>query len=77
MDIVILGIDQGDGSDVAGITGEVCGVVGGAEGATSGIGSTGAAWAGATLMSVGISTGCGSPGCYGCSGPTRAPWSAL
>ena len=81
MDITILGSDEGDGSDVTGITGGVRGVAGGAEGATSGLGygeaTAGAAWDGA-LMSVGISTGCGSSGCSGCGisgcfGPVGAP----
>ena len=39
MDIAILGSDEKGGSIVAGITEGVCGVAGGAEGATSGIGS--------------------------------------
>ena len=66
MDMEILGSDEEKGSDVAGITGGVHGVVGRAEGATSGIGSVeGTAGAGA-LMSAGISTGCGSSGCSGC-----------
>ena len=66
---------------MGGITGGVRGVAGGAEGATSGIGSVeGTAGAG-TLMSVGISTGCGSfgySGCgiSGCSSPTESPGSA-
>ena len=53
MGIAILGSDEGGGSDMGGITGGVRGVAGGAEGATLGIGSTGATWAGA-LMSAGI-----------------------
>ena len=39
MDIAILGSDEGDGSDMGGITRGVRGVAAGAEGATSGIGS--------------------------------------
>ena len=75
--MAILGSDEGEGSDVAGITGGVRGVAGGAEGATSGIGFVeGTARVGA-LMSAGISTGCGSSGCSGCSAPVGAPWSAL
>ena len=73
--MAILGSDEGEGSDVAGITGGVCGVAGRAEGVTSGIGSVEAP------MSVGISTGYGSSGCSrcgisGCSGPTGPPGSA-
>ena len=71
MGIAILGSDEGGGSDVAGITGGVRGVAGGAEGATSSIGSAGA------LMSAGISTGCSSYGCSGCSAPGGALGSAL
>ena len=41
MDIAILGSDDEVGSDVAGITRGVYGVAGGADGATSGIGSSG------------------------------------
>ena len=76
MDMVILGSDEGDGSDMGEITRGVRGVARGAEGATSGIGSVeGTARAGA-LMSVGISIGCGSSSCYGCgisgcSGPAE------
>ena len=78
MGIAILGSDEGDGSDVGGITGGVCGVAGRAEGVTSGIGSARATWVGA-LMSAGISTGCGSFGSSGCgisrcSGPAGAPY---
>ena len=52
-------------------------MAGGAEGATSGIGSVeGIARAGA-LMSAGILTGCGSYGCSGCSAPGGALGSAL
>ena len=73
----ILGSDEEKGSDVAGITGGVHGVVGRAEGATSGIGSVeGIARAGA-LMSAGILTGCGSYGCSGCSSLAGARGSAL
>ena len=80
MDIAILGSDEGDGSNMGGITGGVRGVAWGAEGATSSIGSAeGTAGAGAVL-SAGISTGCGFSGCSGCgisgcSGPVGAPWS--
>ena len=42
MDIEILGLDEGDGSEMGGITRGVRGVAGEAEGATSGIGSVGA-----------------------------------
>ena len=52
--MAILDSDRGEGSDVDGITGGVLGVVGGAEGATSGIGlGEGTVGAGA-LMSTGI-----------------------
>ena len=74
MDIAILVSDERDGSDMGGITRGVYGVAGGAEGATSGIGSVGVG----TRMSSGISTGYGSSGCSGCgisgcSGPAGAP----
>ena len=78
MDIAILGSDEGEGSDVARITGGVCGVAGGAEGATSGIGSVKGTVGAGALMSAGISTGCGFSGCSGCglsgcSAPAKAP----
>ena len=81
MDIAILGSDEGEGSDVVGITWGVRGVAGGAEGATSGIGSVEGTVGAGALMSVGISIGCGSFGCSrcgisGCSGPIGAPGSA-
>ena len=81
MDMAILGSDEEEGSDVAGKTGGVRGVAGGAEGATSGIGSREATVGAGGVMSTGISTGCGSSGCSACgisrcSGPTRAPGSA-
>ena len=50
MDMAILDSDEVGGSDVAGITGGVCGVAGEVEGVTSGIGSVGAGG----LVSVGI-----------------------
>ena len=78
--MVVLGSNEEEGSDVAGITGESHGVAGEAEGATSGIGSVGAAWVGG-VMSTGISTCYGSFGCSrcgisGCSGSIGAPGSA-
>ena len=54
MGIAILGSDEGDGSDVGGITRGVCGVAGGAEGATSGIGSVKGTTGAGALMSAGI-----------------------
>ena len=74
MDIAILSSDKGDGSDMGWITKGVCGVAWGAEGAASGIGSIEATTGGGGGMSTGISTG--SSGCFGCSGPSGAPWSA-
>ena len=80
--MVVLGSNEEEGSDIAGITGGGRGVAGEAEGATSGVGSTeGTARAGA-LMSAGVSMGCGSCGCSrcgisGCSTPAGAPGSAL
>ena len=50
----ILGSNEGDGSDMGRITGGVCGVAGGAEGATSGIGSIEATIGAGALMSAGI-----------------------
>ena len=76
MGITILSSDEGDGSNVAGITGIACGVAWGAEGATSRIGSIEATVGAGGVMSAGISTGYGSSGCSGCFGPTWAPWSA-
>ena len=79
--MVVLGSNEEEGSDVAGITGGGRGVAGEVEGATSGVGSVeGIAGAGA-LLSVGVFMGCGSSGCcgcgiYGCSGPAGAPGSA-
>ena len=79
--MVILGSDEGGDSDIDGITRGVYGVTGGAEGATSGIGSVEGTEGEGALMSVGISTGCGSSGysgcgISGCSSPARAPGSA-
>ena len=53
---------------------------GGAEDATSGISPIEDTVGAGALMSVGISTGCGSSGCsgcglFGCSGPVGAPGS--
>ena len=81
MDIAILGSDEGNGSDMGGITGRVRGMEGGTEGATSGIGSVEATAGAGALMSAGSSTGCGSSSCsgcgmFGCSGPAGAHWSA-
>ena len=82
MDIAILGSDEEEGSDVARITGGVRGVVGGAKGATSGIGSVEGTTGAGALMSVGISSGYGFSGysrcgMSGCSAPVGAPCSAL
>ena len=63
MDMAILGSDEGGGSDIDGITGGVRGVVGGAEGVTSSIGFVEGTVGAGALMSVGISTSCGSSGC--------------
>ena len=66
MDMAILDSDGGGRSNVVGTTGEVPGVAGGAEDATSGISPVeGTAGAGA-LMSAGISIGRGSSRCSGC-----------
>ena len=56
-------------------------MAGGVKGATSGIGSVEGTEGEGALMSVGISTGCGSSGysgcgISGCSSPARAPGSA-
>ena len=48
--MVVLGSNEEEDSDIAGITGGVCGVAGEVEGVTSGIGSVGAGG----LVSVGI-----------------------
>ena len=68
--MVILGSNEGGGSDIDGITEGVCGVTEGAEGATSGIGSVEGTVGTDALLSAGISTGCGSSG-Y--SGPVGLP----
>ena len=79
--MAILGSNEGGGSDIDGITEGVRGMAGGAEGATSGIGSIEGTVGVDALMSAGISTGCGSSGCSGCgisgcSSPAGAPGSA-
>ena len=79
--MAILDSDKGEGFDVDGITGKVVGVAGRAKGATSGIGLVEATVGVGALMSAGISTGCGSSGCFGCgisgcSSPAGAPGSA-
>ena len=81
MDMAILGSNGGGGFDVDGITRGVRGVAGGAEGATSGIGSIEGTTGAGALMSAGILTNCDSFGCSGCgisgcSSPSRAPDSA-
>ncbi|WJZ89360.1 hypothetical protein VitviT2T_008583 [Vitis vinifera] len=65
MDMAMLDSNGGGGSDVAGTTGGVLGVAEGAEDATSGIGLVEDTVGASALMSVGISTGCGSTGCSG------------
>ena len=82
MDMAILGSDEGGGSDIDGITKGVRGMAGGAEGATSGIGSVEGTTGAGALMSVGISSGYGFSGysrcgMSGCSAPVGAPCSAL
>ena len=82
MDMVVLGSNEEEGSDVAGITGGSRGVAGEAEGATSGKGSVEDTAGAGALVSVGVSMGCGSCGCSacgipGCSTPAGAPGSAL
>ena len=82
MDMVVLGSNEEEGSDVAGITGGSRGVAGEAEGATSGIGSVEGTVGAGALLPVGVSMGCGSYGCSrcgisGCSTPAGAPGSAL
>ena len=82
MDMVVLGSNEEEGSDVAGITGGSRGVAGEAEGATSGIGSVEGNVGAGALMSVGVSIGCGSSSCSGCgisgcSTPVGAPGYAL
>ena len=71
--MVVLGSNEEEGSDIAGITGGVRGVVGGAEGVTSSIGFVEGTVGAGALMSVGISTSCGSSGYSGCSSPVGAP----
>ena len=80
--MVVLGSNEEEGSDVAGITGGGRGVAGEAEGATSSIGSTEGTIGAGALMSVGVSMGCGSCGCSGwgisrCSTPAGALGSTL
>ena len=54
MDMAILGSDEGEGSHIDGITKGVRGVAGGAEGATSGIGSVEGTTGAGALKSAGI-----------------------
>ena len=77
MDMAILDLDGGEGSDVASTTGGVPSVAGGAEGATSGIGPIEGTVGAGALVFAGISTGLNSSGCssYGisrCSSPVGA-----
>ena len=79
--MAILVSNEEEGSDVAGIIGGGRGVAGGAEGVTSGIGSVEGTVGAGALMSVRISTGCGSSGhsgcgTSGCSSSVGAPGSA-
>ena len=64
--MAILDSGGGEGSDVDGITGGVPGVARGVEDETSGIGPVEGTIEVGALMSVGISTNCGSSGCSGC-----------
>ena len=64
--MAILDSDGGGGSYVAGTIGEVPGVAGGTEDATSSIGPVEGTVGVGALMSAGISIGCGSFGCSGC-----------
>ena len=78
MDMAILDSDGGGGSNVADTTSGVPSVAGRAEGATSGIGPVEGTVGAGALMSIGISTSCGSFGCSGygisgCSGQAGAP----
>ena len=66
MDMAILDSDGGGDSNVAGTTGGVPGLVGGAEDATSGIDPIEGTAGVSALMSPGISTGRGSYGSSGC-----------
>ena len=63
--MAILDSNGGGGSDVAGTTGGVPGVAGGAEDATSGIGPIEDTAGAGALMSASISTSCGSFRCSG------------
>ena len=76
MDMAILGSNEGEDSDIDGITWGVHGVAGGAKGETSGIGSVEGTIGVGALMSAGISTDCGSSSCFGHFGLAGAPWSA-
>ena len=60
MGMAILGSDEKGGSDIAGKTEGVLGVVGRAKGIPSGMGSVDA------LLAAGILAACGSSGCCGC-----------
>ena len=68
--MAILDSDGRGGSYVAGTIGEVPGVAGGTEDATSSIGPVEGTVGVGALMSAGISTDRGS---YGCSGAVGAP----
>ena len=80
--MVVLGSAEEEGCDVAEKTGEGCGVVGSAEGATLGMGSAEGTTGAGALVSAGVSMGCGSCGCSACGIPrcstlAGAPGSAL
>ena len=80
--MAILGSNEEEDSDIAGITRRVRGVAGGAKGATSSIGSVEGTTGAAALMSAGILTGYGSSdysgrGISGCSSLAGARGSAL
>ena len=80
IDMEILYLD-GWGMDVAGTTGGVLGVVGGAEDVASGVSTVEGAAGASAMISIGISAsctcygccGCSSCGISGCSGPIGAP----
>ena len=66
MDMVIIDSDEG-GADVAGTTGGVPRVVGGAKDVASGVSTIEGTTGVGSMIFVGISAYCGCYGCCGCS----------
>ena len=74
-DMVIVDLDRG-GANVAGTTGGVSGVVGGAEDVASSVGTIEGATGAGDMIFVGISAYCAYCGISGCAGLAGAPGGA-